>query len=112
MTNTEALTLQTSEDKIEEEWKVILSSKGQYTLSKNQAIILKQEIATGNRGTIMFETFAIPIPYLVEFYRIKRFLKDKHGLPRRATDPEYKPISAEKFAQWKKKAYKKLKIMV
>jgi len=109
MENTEALTPQKLDENFEEEWKVILNSKGQYTLSKNQAIILKQEIATGNRGTIMFETFAIPIPYLVEFYRVKRFLKGKKQLPSRATELKYKPISAKKFAEWKKKAYEKIK---
>ena len=111
MTNTELLMPDiSSDDRYDEEWKVILNSRGQYTLSKNQAMVLKQGIATGNRGTIMFETFAIPIPYIVEFYRVRRFLKGSYQLSSRATEKEFKPISAEKFAEWKKKIYEKIKI--
>ena len=109
MGNTVPLTLGTSDnDRYEEEWRVVLSSKGEYTLSKNQAIILKQEIASGNRATIMFETFAIPIPYVVEFYRVRRFLKDSYKLPERASEKPYKPVSPEKWAKFKEEVYKKI----
>jgi hypothetical protein len=92
----------------EEEWEVITNTKGKYILSKMQAIVLKQAIATGNRGTIMFETFAIAIPYIVEFYRVRRFLKDTKQLPAQASEPEYKPIDLKIFEEWKKKVYEKL----
>lgn len=108
MINTGALTpdiLSEEEQKYEEEWKVILNSKGEYTLSKMQALVLKQAIAQGNRGTIMFETFAIPIPYIVEFYREKRFLKDAKQLPSRATEEPYKPIPPEKWEKLKKELF-------
>jgi len=92
--------------KYQEEWKVILSSKGRYTLGTLQAKILRQEIANHSRGIVMFETFAIPIPHIVEFYRVRRFLKGARQLPARASELPYKPIPREKFEQFKKKAYK------
>ena len=100
--------LSKEEQNWEEEWMVILNSKGKYILSKMQAIILKQAIATGNRGTIMFETFAIPIPFMVEFYRVRRFLKDAVQLMERAKEAEYIPMDPKKFAKLKKEVYKKI----
>ena len=107
MTNIEQLMPEES-NKYEEEWRVILSSKGEYTLSKMQAMIIKQAIASGNRATIMFDTFAIPIPYIVEFYRVKRFLKNNKQLPARASDLLYKPIPKEKWEKLRKEAYNKI----
>lgn len=91
------------EEKYDEEWMVVLSSKGKYTLSKTQAIILKQEVASGNRATVMFETFAIPIPYIVEFYRARRFLKGAVQLPATASEKPYRPIPKEKWDEFKRK---------
>lgn len=96
------------EDKFEEEWKVVLSTKGEYTLSKNQANIVKEAIANGSRGMIMFQTFAISIPYISEFYRVKRFLKDAKQLPARATEEEWKPMDPEKLAKLREQAYAKI----
>ncbi len=92
----------------EEEWRVVLSSKGDYTLSKNQAFVLRQEIASGNRGTIMFDSFAIAIPYVVEFYRVRRFLKGAKQLPARAQEKPYKPIDKEKWEKFKREIYEKI----
>jgi len=111
MTNMPQLTQGTfnkEENKWEEEWKVITSSKGNYFLSKKQAIILKQAMAIGNRSTIMFQTFAIAIPYVVEFYRTRRYLKDAKQLSARATEEEYKPMDPEVFKKWKKEIYGKI----
>jgi len=94
------------EEKYGEEWRVVLNTGGNYTLGKTQAVILQQAIATGNRGIIMFKTFSISIPYIAEFYRVKRFLKDAKLLPESASELEYKPIPDEKFKEFKKKAYK------
>lgn len=94
------------EDKYEEEWKVILNTKGVYTLSKMQAMGLKQEIASGNRGIVLFQTFSIPIPYITEFYRSRRFLKDTYALPVTATEEEYIPIPPEKWKELKEKMSK------
>jgi hypothetical protein len=96
------------ENLFEEEWEVVMNTKAKYILSKMQALILKQAIATGNRGTIMFQTFAIPIPYLVEFYRVRRFLKDSVQLKAQATEQEYTPIDPKKFEELKKDIYRKL----
>jgi hypothetical protein len=111
MTPNQALTQEVfnSEDnKFEEEWLVIMNTKGEYTLSKVQARILQQAIAQGNRGIVMFNTFAISIPYIAEFYRTKRYLIGVAQLPPRATEPEYKPIDPKLFEEWKKNIYSKL----
>lgn len=96
------------ENKYEEEWLVIMNTKGQYTLSKIQAQILQQAIAQGNRGIIMFKTFSIPIPYIAEFYRLHRFLKNTRQLPAQATEEEYVPIPEEKWEALRKKIHAKV----
>lgn len=95
-------------DEFEERWVVILSSGGKYILSKNQARLLQKAIASGNRGVIMFQTFAISIPYIVEFYLEKRFRKGSLQLPAQASEEPYQPISKEKFEEFRRKIYKKL----
>lgn len=110
MSQNEELTshiLNEEEDKYEEEWEVIMTTKGKYTLSKVQALGLKQAISQ-SRGVVIFQTFAIGIPYIVEFYRVKRFLKDTYKLPKRATEEEYKPIDPEKWQKMKRELYRKL----
>ena len=92
----------------DEEWKVIINTKGEYVLGKQQAILLANEIANGNRGTIMFETFAIAIPYIAEFYRTKRFQKGVLELSASAQEEPWKPISPEKLAKFRKEIYEKL----
>jgi len=91
----------------EEEWKVILHTKGEYVLSKMQAIIIKQAMVEGKRH-VMFETYAVPINYIVEFYRVKRFKKNTYALPATATEEEYKPISPERYEKIRKEIYAKL----
>lgn len=110
MTNTGQLTHGTSneDDKFEEEWKVVLTNKAEYPISKMQAMVLKQAIASGNRSTVMFESFAIPIPYIIEFYRVRRYLKGQHALPAKATEAEYVPIPPEKWEAMKKTMYAKI----
>jgi len=96
-----------NDDQYEEEWLVVLSSKGEYILSKNQALIVKQAIATGQKAVI-FGTFTITIPYIVEFYRTRRFLKDTVKLPERATEKEFQPIPEEKWQEIRKEIYGKI----
>lgn len=112
MTPNQALTQEIYEnpddDKYEEEWLVIMNTRGEYTLSKVQARILQQAIAQGNRGMIMFKTFAISIPYIAEFYRTKRYLKGVKQLPARATEAPYKPMDPKKLEALKKSFYEKI----
>lgn len=96
------------DDGYEEEWIVIMNTRGKYTLGKNQAKILQQAIATGSRGIIMFKTFSISIPYIAEFYRTRRYLKNAQQLPSKATEEEYKPMDPEVFKKWKKTVYEKI----
>lgn len=95
------------EDKFEEEWTVVLSTGGKYTLSKLQAIVVKQAIV-GELKRVMFQTFFIPIPYMAEFYRVRRYLKDQVQLSARATERPYDPIPSEKWAKIKNQIYGKL----
>jgi len=97
-----------NDDDYEELWIVILTSKGRYDLSKNQARLVQEALARGERGAIVFETFAISIPYITEFYRESRFLKKAKALPERATEPEYKPMSPEKWKKFKEEVYRKI----
>lgn len=97
-----------NDDDYEELWVVILTSKGRYYLSKNQARLVQEALAKGERGAIVFETFAISIPYITEFYRERRFLKDAKALPMRATEPEYKPMSPEKWKKFREEVYKNI----
>jgi hypothetical protein len=111
MTPNQALTpgaFDPEDEKWEEEWLVVMNTKGEYTLSKVQARILQQAVAQGNRGIVMFTTFAISIPYIAEFYRTKRYLKGVKALPARATEEVYKPIDQAKFEEWRKKVYEKI----
>ncbi len=100
--------LSEEESRWDEEWVVILNDKGQYELSKMQALIVREAIATGSRGIVMFETFSISIPYIVEFYRQRRFLRDTKLLSERAVEKEYKSIDPKKWAEFKKKVYENL----
>ena len=106
MTGSEALMREIlSDEHYEEEWKVVMNTRGQYTLSKFQALILQQEIANGNRGIVMFKTFSIPIPYIAEFYRVKRFIKENRQLSGRSAETPYTPIPREKWEKLKKEIY-------
>ncbi len=91
----------------EELWVVILTTKGRYELSKNQARLVQEALARGERGAIVFETFAISIPYITEFYRESRFLKNAKQLPERATETPHKPISPEKWKELMEQVYRK-----
>jgi len=95
-------------DDYEEVWVVILNTKGEYRLSKNQGRLVREAMARGERGAIVFETFAIPIPYVAEFYRESRFLKNVKALPERATEVPHKPMSPEKWKKFKEKVYRKI----
>ena len=97
-----------NEDDYEEIWIVILNTKGEYRLSKNQGHLVREAMARGERGAIVFETFAIPIPYVAEFYRQRRFLKNTKALPERATEAPHKPMSPEKWKKFKEKVYRKI----
>lgn len=97
-----------NDDNYEELWVCILNTKGRYELSKNQARIVAQAMATGERGSIMFETFAIPLAYVAEFYREKKWLKGVKALPAKATEEEYIPMDPVKWEKMKQDLYRKL----
>ena len=97
-----------NEDDYEEVWVVILNTKGKYKLSKKQGRLVREAMARGERGAIVFESFAIPIPYIAEFYRESRFLKEAKRLPERATEAPIKPMSPEKWEKFKKEVYRKI----
>lgn len=95
-----------SEDDYEEIWIVIMNTRGEYELSKNQARIVQEALARGERGAIVFKSFTIPIPYIAEFFRKSRFLKNAKQLPERATEAVYEPVSPEKYKEFRDKVGK------
>lgn len=97
-----------SDDKYEELWIVVMNTKGRYELSKNQARLVQEALARGERGAIVFETFAISIPYIAEFFREKKFLKDQFSLSAQTQEKPYEPIADDKWAEIKKKIYKNI----
>ena len=101
---------QSNEDHIDEEWIVKLNTGGEYSLSKNQALIIQDAIASGNRGVIMFKTFSISIPSIAEFFLKKRFFKENYQLPKGDEEPwteEDRLRVREKIKQIKEKFYNK-----
>src|SRR3990167_10661497 len=94
-------------DLYEEDW-IAVVNKTEYPLSKNQALVVKEAMATGERGNIVFDSFAICIPFVSEFYRTKRYLKNSMQFSEKATEEEYKPISKERWEKFKKEAYGKI----
>ena len=80
------LTQDQFEDGFEEEWEVVLNTGGKYVLSKNQAWVIQEAIASGNRGIIMFKTFSISLPYVAEFFRIRRFKVGQILLSEKSTE--------------------------
>lgn len=69
----------------DETWQVVLSNRGQYTLNKAQADILKEAI-TRKEKMVMFKSFVIPIAHIVEFYLKDKRLKDEYVLPSESED--------------------------
>lgn len=63
-----------------EEWTAIVN-KSRYTLNENEAKVLQDEIAAGNRGIVIFKNFAINIAYLEEFYLSGKVYKTNYMLP-------------------------------
>lgn len=96
------------DDKYEEEWEVIIAdTKAKYTLSKNQARLVQEAFARKDKA-VVFETFIIALPFVAEFYRVKRFLKGAKLLTDRATEEPYKPMDPEKWQKMKEDLYRKL----
>jgi len=96
------------ENKYEEEWEVVLNTGGKYTLSKLQAWGLRHAISQGERGIVMYQSFSISIPYIAEFYRIRRFLKDTRQLPKTASEKPFKPVSPKKWEKIREEIYGKI----
>jgi len=93
------------EEKFDEEWKVVIApTKAEYVLGKIQARILMQAIADKEKA-VVFESFIVSIPFIAEFYRVRRFLKGVYQLPPRASEKPYEPVPPEKWEEFKKKAY-------
>lgn len=102
-----------NDDRFVETW-VVVVNKGRYSLNENQALKLKTEIASGNRGVVMFRDFAISIPYIQEFYMESRKLKPEYQIEQPAyiegEDPEVLEMRKKKLAELKEVLYGKTKI--
>lgn len=108
ISNEESMQDTLNENDYEEVWIVVMNTRGRYKLSKDQARIVQKALVRGERGAIVFETFAISIPYIAEFFREKRFLKHDKVLPERATEGPFVPISKERLEKFKEEIYRKL----
>ncbi len=95
----------------QEEWIVKLNTGGEYVLGKEQAWVIQEAISGGNRGIVMFETFSISLPYVAEFYRTKRYLKESQQLPTRATEKVWTEEDRARAIQRVKDMKNKLKSM-
>lgn len=62
-----------------ETWIVVIN-KTKYSLTQNQAELLRRAINSGNRGIITFDQFSISIPYIEEFYLESKTLNPKYQL--------------------------------
>lgn len=96
------------DDGYDEEWEVVINNGGRYALSRKQALIVQQAMASGSRGIVVFETFSISIPYVVEFFRSRRFKIGTYQLPAKATEAPFVPIPKEKWENIKKEIYSKI----
>lgn len=105
--NEELMQEELNDDDYEEEW-VAVVNKAKYDLSKDQALIVKQAMATGERGNVVFDSFVICIPFVSEFYRVRRFLKNAKLLTSKATEEEFIPMDPQKWEEFKKKVYAKV----
>lgn len=97
-----------NEDDYEELWTAVTISKREYSLSKNQARLVQDAMARGDRGAVVFQTFTLPIAYVTDFYRESRFLKKTKALPEQTTEAPYIPPSPERMQKIREEIYKKL----
>lgn len=107
MDQNERLMQEAFDDEWEELWIVIMSTKGRYELSKLQARLLQEAFNQGLRA-VNFDSFTIPVSFIAEFYREKRWKKGQMALPQKATEEAHVPMSPEKFAKFKEEVYRKI----
>lgn len=75
-----------------EEWTVVIN-KTKYPLNDKESKILKEQIAKGNRGTILFDKFSINIPYIEEFYLSGKYPDESNMI---ASENKYEVTPEEK----------------
>lgn len=92
-----------------EEWTAVVNNS-KYILNESQANLLKQAIATNNRGVILFPEFAINLAYLEEFYLSNKIYDKKVLLnsenEREITDEEKRRLTIQ-IAEFRRKFFKK-----
>lgn len=90
-----------------EEWTVVIN-KTKYVLNDKESKILKEQIARGNRGTVLFDRFSINIPYIEEFYLSGKYLDDSNMLMsenKYEVSPEEKKKVEESLKEFRKKFF-------
>jgi hypothetical protein len=78
-----------------EEW-VVVTDKEQHILNEKQIELLREADKAGHRGIVWFEEFAIPIPYIKDIYRIRRWVKNQL-LEGKVEELEMTPAQREKI---------------
>lgn len=77
-----------------EEWTAIVN-KTKYTLTEEQGNILREEMANGKRGIVVFDNFTINIPFVEEFY-LSNKIYDKQIKITAPTERELTPEERKK----------------
>lgn len=101
-TEGKSLTQATLDDnfRYRETWEVYVSNQREpYILDEVEFAILKEEVARGSKGTVMFEKFGINLTYFVSYFRRSRSLKRQFHL---AEQTEYKEPTPEQHAKSQK----------
>lgn len=75
-----------------EEWTVVIN-KSKYVLNDKESKVLKEQIAKGNRGTVLFDRFSINIPYIEEFYLSGKYPDESNMI---ASENKYEVTEEEK----------------
>lgn len=95
-----------------EEWIVVIN-KSKYILNDAESKVLKQEIASGNRGVVMFKDFSINIAYIEEFYLSSKKLSPEFLLEsenKYEVSEEEKERVSQKIDEFRSKFFKKNKV--
>src|ERR1035437_4268062 len=91
-----------------EEWTAIVN-KNKYILNEDQADVIKNAVANGNRGTILFPAFSIDIAFMEEFYMSNKIfdVNKKLATGEKEISQEEKDRITKKMAEFKKEFFQK-----
>ena len=95
-----------------EEWTVVVN-KTKYPLNEKQANILREKIAQGSRGIVVFDDFSISIPFIEEFYlsdKIYDVLPEINSTNEQKITEEERQRTRDLIEEFKKRFFDKHKV--